>query len=317
MAKRPSYYTMDAAALGFVISQVSSIEPGVTRKVYPEIQYPRLVPVDTSANEWAKSVTWFSLDRVGRAAWFNHMSTDMRLADVTRDKLEHPVEMAGIGYRYTSEEIGQAMMVPGTNLTPEKANSARRAAEEMLDDLALRGDSAKNWTGLINDASVPSAVAPADGTGNATTFASKTEAQVARDVANLIAGGWISTLGTEMPNTLALPMAILAALSARFISGSNMGLIEWLTRNNIYTYTTGQPLMITTIRGLETAGTGGTNRAIAYRRDMDVMKFHLPMPHRFGDVWQNGPMIFDIPGVFRTGGLEIRRPLGVRYLDGI
>ena len=68
------------------------------------------------------------LDRVGRAAWFSHQSTDMRLADVTRDKLEHPIEMAGIGYRYTIEEIGQAMMVPGTNLGPEKAAAARRAA---------------------------------------------------------------------------------------------------------------------------------------------------------------------------------------------
>lgn len=315
--RTPNFYAMDAQALGFLISQVSHIEAGMVRVVYPEVQYPRLVPIDTTANEWAKSITWFSVDRVGQAAWFSHQSTDMRLADIERNKLEHPIEMAAIGYRYTLEEIGQAMMVPGTNLTSEKAEAARRAAEEMLDDIALRGDTSKNWEGLINSAAVPAALGPADGAGGLTTWASKTEAQVMRDISNLLSGGWVATLGTEMPDTLLIPMGHLAALSARFLPLSNIGLVEWLTRNNIFTYTTGNSLTIQAVRGLETAGAGSTARAVAYRRNPDVLKFHLPMPHRFLDVWQTGPMIFDIPGVFRTGGLEIRRPLAMRYLDGI
>jgi hypothetical protein len=34
-------------------------------------------------------------------------------------------------------------------------------------------------------------------------------------------------------------------------------------------------------------------------------------------VWQRGPIRFDVPGIFRLGGLEIRRPKAVRYIDGI
>lgn len=41
------------------------------------------------------------------------------------------------------------------------------------------------------------------------------------------------------------------------------------------------------------------------------------MPHRFLPVWQTGPMWFDVPGIFRFGGLEIRRPGAARYVDGI
>jgi hypothetical protein len=48
-----------------------------------------------------------------------------------------------------------------------------------------------------------------------------------------------------------------------------------------------------------------------------VLKMHIPMPHRFLPVWQTGPMRFDVPGIFRLGGLEIRRPKAVRYVDGI
>jgi hypothetical protein len=39
--------------------------------------------------------------------------------------------------------------------------------------------------------------------------------------------------------------------------------------------------------------------------------------HRFLPIWQTGPMVYDIPGIFRLGGVEIRRPAAVRYLDGI
>jgi hypothetical protein len=27
--------------------------------------------------------------------------------------------------------------------------------------------------------------------------------------------------------------------------------------------------------------------------------------------------VFDVPGIFRIGGLEVRRPGAVRYMDGI
>src|ERR1051325_5797080 len=108
-------------ALSFLIQQASHIEAEVYKIQYPDIQYSQLIPIDTSANEWAKSVTFFSMDRIGNAAWFNHMATDMRLADVNRAKFEVGIEMAGIGYRYTLEELGFAQLVPGTNLGDRKS----------------------------------------------------------------------------------------------------------------------------------------------------------------------------------------------------
>jgi hypothetical protein len=61
-------YSLDAqqAALTFLVQQTSYIEPEVYKQRYPDVQYPQLIPVDTSANEWAKSVTYFSMDQAGR-----------------------------------------------------------------------------------------------------------------------------------------------------------------------------------------------------------------------------------------------------------
>ena len=58
-------------------------------------------------------------------------------------------------------------------------------------------------------------------------------------------------------------------------------IITYLQANNIYTSTTGRPLTIRTLRQLTGAGAGGTNRMITYRRDPQVLKFHMPMPHQF------------------------------------
>lgn len=74
-----------------------------------------------------------------------------------------------------------------------------------------------------------------------------------------------------------------------------------------------------TIRGVPQLdeATAGARRMVVYRRDSEVLKFHLPMPLRFLPVWQTGPILFEVPGIFRTGGLEIRLPGAVRYITGI
>ena len=56
---------------------------------------------------------------------------------------------------------------------------------------------------------------------------------------------------------------------------------------------------------------------VAYRRSPEVLKMHVPMPFRFLPAWQVGPILFEVPGIFRLGGVDIRRPKSVRYLDGI
>ncbi|MBY0298990.1 MAG: DUF2184 domain-containing protein, partial [Methylobacterium sp.] len=48
-----------------------------------------------------------------------------------------------------------------------------------------------------------------------------------------------------------------------------------------------------------------------------VLKLWMPMPFRFFPAWQTGPWRFDVPGAFRLGGVDIRRPGACRYVDGI
>jgi hypothetical protein len=56
---------------------------------------------------------------------------------------------------------------------------------------------------------------------------------------------------------------------------------------------------------------------VAYKNDGEYVKLHLPMPHRFLPVWQDGPLNYSVPGIFRTGGVELLTTVAMRYLDQI
>jgi hypothetical protein len=313
-------YTRDAqqVAYNFVVQQNTAIEAKIVRMQYPDVQYPDLVPVDTvTGNEWVKSITYYSADMVGRADWFHHTALDVPLAELTREKFERGMEMAAIGYRWTIEEVAQAMNTPGLNLTADKAAACRRAYEEFVDNIALRGSVGKQMQGLMNSSLVTATTAPADGAAGATTFASKTNDQVIRDINVALTGIATGTNWLYYADTVLLPPAVLVGLAGRIIQYTSITLLEWIKTYNVLTVQTGRPITITGVRGLETAGTGGISRMVAYRRDPDVLKMWIPMPHRFLPVWQRGPLVFDVPGIFRLGGVEIRLPAAMRYLDGV
>lgn len=313
-------FITDSQALSFLQQTHAHVEPELYRIKYPEYNYSDLMFVDTTANEWARTVTFYSSDTVGKAGWFNAGSTQMPRADVNVAQHNHTIQMAAIGYGYNLEEISFAKLAgPVGSLDQERMFAARRAYEKFMYGLAVAGDTTKNMGGLINYSGVTAVTAPADGTGSATTFASKTGDQIARDINNQLSAVHEGSLGVELCNTIAMPIDQFNLLSTKRMgtAGDEITVLEWLMKYNVYTAQTGQPLKVRMLRGLAGAGAGGTDRLIAYVNARDVIKLHLPMAHKFLPVYQTGPMLFEVPGVFRTGGVEIRRPNAVRYLDGV
>ncbi len=312
-------YTRDAQqqAMSFLVQQASYIEQQVYRIQYPDIQYPSLVPVTTEAPEWTKSITFYSQDAVGRADWFHQRAKDMPLADVTRGQHEETVELAGIGYRYDLAEINTAMM-QGINLPSDKAAAAYRAYEEFVDEIAIVGDTDKGKYGLTNNPNVTIVNAASGGTAPySPSWLDKTTQEILNDVNDLLTGAYTASQTVELADTLLLPISVYSHIATLQMPNLPMTVLEWISRYNVYTQQTGQPLMVRGIRRLDTAGVGGTGRIVAYRRDPLVVRMHIPMPHMFLQPFQTGPLIFDVPGIFRLGGVEIRRPSAFRYLDHI
>jgi len=290
------------AALNFVVSQRSHIEAEVLRRPYPAIRYAELIPVDTSANPFALSVTHFTQDMTGRAKFINGKGDDIPLVNVTGSKFEQTVNMAGVGYSFSLEEIGAAQMMR-RNLTSDGADAARLAYEQFVDEVAFVGDATLGIEGFYNMTGVPSAAAGA-------TFAASTPDAILAIINTALNAVFTNTLGIELADTIILPLAEYSRLaSTRLGDGSDTTILDYVRRTNVYTAQTGQPLAIFADRRL-------TTQMVVYRRDPSVVKMHMPMPLQFIPP-QAVNLEIKVLGMFRFAPVNIRKPQAVRYVTGV
>ena len=243
----------------------------------------------------------------------------MPLVAITRDQLTQYIESFWVGYDYTMAELEQARRVPNVNLLGDKTNVANRVMEETLDDILLNGRTDYGWDSLLKSTAVTAVDAAANAAGDSKEWVKKTGLEMAKDMNDAIDGIYTATTTVLRGDTLLLPPSAYQLASRTPMSESipNITVLRWVRENNSYTAETGQPLMIAECRGLENAGASDAGRLIAYRKDMDVLRYHIPYTFRFSAPYMSGPYRYVVPGMMRCGGLEIRQPAGVRYIDGI
>jgi len=311
----------DAQALTLVTAQSYKINQRIYETKYPDWDFGRMIFVDTSGPEWSPGILTYTSSNTGAANWQSGYAKDVPLADVSQDVSQRNFQLAAIGYQWNIEEVNTAIQVGGT-LPDRRARAARLAYQKFMYDLTMSGSTEKGLGGLINYSGVTATTAPADGTGSvsywvdANGVGTKTPAQIVRDINVALQGVYMASLQTEMADTLLLPIEAYNYIAAAPYSATTTEtILSFVMRTNIYTITTGQPLTIRTVRELSNAAAGGTGRMVAYKNDQDYVKLHLPMPHRFLPVYQDGPLNFTVPGIFRTGGVELLTTVAMRYVD--
>lgn len=306
------------AAMPFVIQQGRNIETRVYERRYPAFNYGAHVPVVTEGQPWAIGTTFFTVDAVGEAKFLSGAGTDMPFNQINRDQASHDFAMIGSGWEWNIEEINQASLY-GLDLNAAKAMSAADKVERLLNTIAMVGATEKNWTGLINNASVSRVDVANDGTGSSTFWSAKTPDLILRDVNDLLSSVRTNSKEVEWADSLRLPPeAFRLAATKRLGAGDGMiTVLEYVRKNNIYTAETGQPLDIQPLRELATASNDGGGRMVVYRRDPEVLRFHLPMPRRVLAPRQKSIMGFETGIIARTGGTEIRLPGAMAYGDEI
>lgn len=314
----------DAQALTFVQGQAFKINQTVYETRYPDYDFSRLIYVDTSGPEWSPGIVTYTSDVTGKARWQSGYAKDVPMADVSQDMQTRNFSLAAIGYQFNIEEVNTALQVGGS-LPDRRARAARKVYMKFMHDLTLKGDSTKGMGGLINYGGVVTANAPADGTGGTSLWVDaqgvgqKTPAQIVRDINLALAGVYTGTYESELADTILLPFeAYNYIASTPYSATTTETILSFVQRTNLYTQQTGRALTIRTVPELSTgAANGTTGRLVAYKNDADYVKLHLPMPHRFLPVYQDGPLNWAVPGIFRTGGVELLTTLGMRYLDVI
>lgn len=321
-----NHIIQDAQALAFVQAQAFKVNQTVYEARFPDWDFGRLVFVDTSGPAWSPGVLTYTSDLTGKADWQSGAAKDIPLADVGQNMETSTFHLAAIGYQYNIEEVNTAIQV-GASLPVRRARAAKLAYTKFMFDLTISGSTAKGKTGLINSTAVTPVAATADGTSSARHWiandgtVTKTATQILRDVNQALTGTNVATNTVEYADTLLMPVeAYNLIASTPFNALGADTILSWLLRTNVYTLATGRPLTIRAMPQLRTASTQtvvGGGRLVAYKNDENFVKLNLPMPHQFLPVYQDGPLNWQIPGIFRTGGLEFMTTATFYYLDGI
>lgn len=323
--------TMDAAAqaqLGFLIGNLTYIEQEVLRQPYPEIKYPRVLAVDTSAPDYIESIGFKVLDYKGEPAPIGDLSHDFPLAEIASKIGGVDVVQAGLGYTYTQIEVGKAMEMANAqgfggaiNYLAEKPIATRTLTEQWLDRVAFIGDA--RWPSLTTGGLIKYPGVPVLATGTLLGGANKTFAQILAQDPDTAASEMLTLLNNLIlqvysvqtnsifrPTHILLPLKQYGQLTTFRIPNTSETLVSYLERVLNITF---EPILL-----LAGAGAGGTDRMMAYTKNAQFAKFHLPMPFQLNaPIPSHGGTRFEAAGLVRTAGTELRVPLSHAYVDGI
>ena len=300
--------------LAFLESQASYIEPRARMIMYGSIQYPDLVPIDRSASPWADNIIHYTYDGTGDMIDLANRANDFPIVDVSQKQHSVLIEHKGLAYDWSDREIQRAMQV-GVPLSDRKVNIAFRIAEEIKDDVFINGDANKGWDGFAKFESV-------EDTQHSSLFSGLGSKDWFILLNDLLSDVWTDSKQVRVADTLVLPPSLMKEFCEPLNdAGSAASLLEYLMKANIYTMTTGRPLMLRTLRQLETAGKGKTTttastkrRIVAYTRDPNVLRYHIPQDLTFSEPQRKG-LGWTYYGWMALGGLEILEPKAMRYLD--
>lgn len=310
-------FTDAQAAVGFARPALYRMHTTVFEEKYPAFDYASYIPVNEDGDMWDVGTIVSSLTGpVGRAEYLSGKGFDVPNASSQMSQATSNFHLAGVGYELSLQEVNRASRM-GVQLASRDASNARKVAEKFIFDRAMTGSTEKSFTGLLNNATVPTANVPADGTGSVTTWTAKTVDQMARDVNLALTDVYTNTRETELANTLMLPTSRFLTASTTRLGDTGSTVLEFIQNNNAYTAVSKQPLSILPSQWLETAGASSTKRMVAYSRTPDVLEFFLPGAFTFLPDHPLSSMSWRVDGIMNVGQTEIYRPKGVSYRDGI
>ena len=294
-----------AKDLQFVFAQTYDIE-------YPELKATQLIPIDDSVDPGAESYTYGQWNFVGKAMFISDYSKDFPMVDANLTMLVFPTAGIGIGYQYSIQDLRKSAMrkiSKGKSLDQVRADTARRAHEQFIDDVAAFGDTKRGLKGFVNHPDAPT-VSLTNGSWNSLDTSDVSNGKIASDLTQLAMASEIATLGLYVSDTLLLPLSMKTRLYNPTSTYVRQPLIlNWLqNQENIKSVVWWNRLDAAYSNG---AYVSNEALAIAYKKSPEVLKYVVPLPFT-----QHPPqqvlLTWVIPCESRTGGVCLIRPLAVQ-----
>lgn len=199
-------------------------------------------------------------------------------------------------------EVDYAMCVQGDLRLGERLCRLGRDAVKRIEEMVLSGSSGS----LVRHGGVSRVSAPY-------RWSDRAPGEVLAEVRRVVSGG--ETDPPLLADTLLTSQERYQFLARTTGPVGGRPLLELLREGNEWTSSTGKPLRIFGRPELVSDEKHGSQRLVAYRCELDVLRVQM-RPLRFASPQPVGSRYL-VPVCLDVGGLEIRRPELVRYLDDI
>lgn len=299
----------DAGESAFFVRELEYIKSKTYDTKQRTLKAFTLLPVSTEVDPGAETMTYRRYTQVGRAAIVSDYAQNSPAVDVYGEEFSSKIYNISDSFSYSDQEIRRSRM-SGKNLEVRKANTAKRAYDEKINDIAWNGDTAHNISGFINYPGITQYVVP-NGAAGSQTWVTKTPDEIIKDVKGLMLAITNTTNGIEEPDTLLLPYSQFMDIATRRVTDGDSKTVLTYIRDNF-------PMIrnIEWLTELNTAGVGSTAQMMMYSKNPDTLTLEIPLQFSMLPPERRG-FVFNIMTVGRCGGVRVYYPLAISYGYGI
>ena len=295
----------------FLADQLQHIIPGVLRKPYPEIVYPRICPVSFEVDPGATSIKRTIWDRTGNFDLISDAADDLPRSGVKVGEIVNEIREFGGSFDYTQKELLSAKMA-GVPLDTERANAVRDAYERRNNLTCLFGRAGTGLRGMLNHPAIDRVVV----TGNASDAWFNDPNTTPQQMLDLLNYGVtqmrVNSKQVESPDSVLMGESDhrIASTTCRS-STDNTTVLELFMKMNPGIKS------VEPINELDPANSGGNltaRRMLFYRKDPVKGKFHIPLTLTFLPP-QPKNLRFIVNSMSSIGGFIPDYPLAYLYIE--
>jgi hypothetical protein len=298
----------DEAQGVFFAEQLTLIEATVAKKEYPAKHGRKLVPADNTGGPGVAARKWRQLDRLGMAKAISEYGDDLPMVSLSGQEFMAKVKDFGIAVTWTQREADEAQFA-GVPLNADLAEAARDGYEDTVDELIWLGDIANGVQGLMEHPNIPIHTPGTSAGAGDDTWPNKTAIEMVADVVALLTGVETATKQIHQANLVWMSPERFNLLATTPMPNTSMTVLAYL--RGAY-----PGVVFDKCYRLSTSGAGGTQRMLALHQDKSVFYFWEPQSFTMYPAQQRN-FKFIVPCKGAVGGVIVKRPLAIAFMDGI
>lgn len=291
-----------------VAQQVQTVKRKIYELEIPQLTGLQLVPVSNEVPATSDSYVTRTFTGTGIAKFIANYSDDLPRADVDGEQKTARLKDIGVAYGYSDRELAQSAAF-GTALPERKGRNARRAFDELINRVAIKGDTLHGFYGISNHPNV--GVTAIHGMWD---DAATTPSQILADLDALLDAVESQSFDHHHANVLAIGRKARTALRNKRLAVTD-GSTEIKGSSVLKAFMNDHP-EVTVIVVNELDDVDGKSVAIAYERDIDNLSIEIPRDFdQLPGERRNLELVINCVGT--CGGVDIHRPLAFTKALGV